>query len=190
MTETKVTHDCGDVRWLECDVCGGAGGEQWMSESGPEADGCSKCKGTGLRFPELSRQCDYINAHGQGWEICPVCQDRERVLVDDEGAWLDTADSLVGSFWTLQPYRNEQGSLGYECYMAPEGSEEVIGTALIRLDAIKQAICKATGVLERSNKVIDAWSGGGGEPKKGPQPPPLDSDTGVVIKEGGWRPTR
>ena len=63
-TVTKdAAHECAEVRWRSCSVCGGDG-EVFLNTDIFEK--CELCQETGLRFPGLSEEC-WKNARKDDW---------------------------------------------------------------------------------------------------------------------------
>lgn len=122
MTETKVAHDCGAVRW-QPQMCAG----------------CQSCEfhanhPIGLRFPGLSEEC-------LTWR-CRRSDCRGRVPVDSLEVWLDAAETFGG--WEFVRFGSRNGYF-FAVGMFPNMPKSW-GAA--RLEAIQGAICKAVGAHE------------------------------------------
>ena len=145
MTENTVaTHQCEAVRWAECLDCeaGQVQAPNIWREDDDQWEKHDDCQGTGLRFNGLSRECyvAHCSWHGQDPRTCS-CDGSGRVPVDDEGAWLDASEALAGRFWALEPVFDD-----YQCWISPEGyGRGFTGGGATRLEAIQEAVCKATG---------------------------------------------
>ena len=151
MTDTKA-HDCTEaVAWLPCPHECQKLGNRCIGDSN-ELEPCTRCQGTGLRFPGLSEECKNY-WHRQDAAVfalipfaaeCPACQGRGRIPVDSLEAWLDAAESIGRwDFW--HEAKGYHFSIEYRLIDDEPPLEGVdVGPKPTPLAAISEALCHVT----------------------------------------------
>ena len=138
-------HDCADaVRRQGCPkLQPGPEGIDHSIQAPTPSQECQVCEGTGLRFPGLSRECNYGADIGAPHppRNCFKCQGRGRVPVDSLEAWLDAAFIADYAEQRFMSRRLKQHSASLQGY----NTDEIVGYGDTRLAAVAEALCKAIG---------------------------------------------